>query len=154
MGVALLGSGCVTFGGREGLPSHVESISIPMFRNHSMEYGAEEVVTQAVVGEFQRDGRLRLVDSDQADVVLYGTIARYDIRPSSFDRRDRVTVSHVSAMLEVSVLDSESGDYLMQGERFSGSGSFFLTAQPTARRERDVLTRIANDIVSRVVEGW
>ena len=96
----------------------------------------------------------RLIDADDAGAVLYGTISRYDIRPSSFDRRDRVTVSHVAAELEVSVLDTDSGEYLMQDERFAGSGSFFLTAQPSARREKDVLIRIANDIVSRVIDGW
>jgi len=125
-----------------------------MFRNRTLEYGAEETVTQAVVHEFQRDGRLRLESREQADAVLLGTIVEYQLIPSGYDKEERVAVSRVSATVEVSVIDQSTEEPILDGERFSATGSFFLTADPGERRERDVFIRLADDIISRLIEGW
>lgn len=155
--VAALGlplAGCVTFGGRSGLPEHIRSISIPTFKNRTLEYGAEEIVTSTVVHEFQRDGRLRLEHRDQADALLLGTILVYDITPSGYDREDRLTVSRLEATVEITVIDQTTDQLLLDGERFTAAGASFLTADPTERRQRDVFIRLADDIISRLIEGW
>jgi hypothetical protein len=151
---ALLLSGCVTMGGRQGLPDHVRSIAIPTFTNRTLEYGAEETVTAVIVHEFQQDGRLRLEKRDRADAVLLGTITRYDLYPVGFDGEDRVSVSRVETDVEVDVLDRITLEPLLEDERFSASGVFSLTADPSERREKDVFIRLADDIISRLIEGW
>jgi len=151
---AALLSGCVTMGGRAGLPSHVRSIAIPTFVNRTLEYGAEEPVTAVFIHEFQQDGRLRIEKRDRADALLLGTITKYDLHPVGFNQDDRVAVSRLDAEVKVTVIDRVTGEPLLEDERFSGSGSFFLSANPSERRERDVFIRMADDLISRLIEGW
>ncbi len=152
--ILALTAGCATFGSRAGLPSHAQSVSIPVFRNKTLEYGAEENVTRAVVHEFLRDGRLQVTDTDKADLVIEGTIVEYEITPAGFDRRERVTSANLRATVEVSLIDRVTGEVLFSGVPFKTSGSFFQTGEPTRRRKDDVFIRMADDIVSRVIEGW
>jgi hypothetical protein len=146
--------GCATFGSRAGLPSHARSIAIPVFRNKTLEYGAEEDVTRAVRHEFLRDGRLQVTRRDEADLVLEGTIVEYEIIPAGFERDERATSSNVRATVNVSLLDRVTGETLLTEVPFKTSGTFFETAEPTRRRKDDVFIRLADDIVSRVIEGW
>ncbi len=59
------------------LPSHIQTIAVPMFKNTSGEPNLEKHVTQAVVQKFQSIGKPRLVAEGQADAVLLGTVTRY-----------------------------------------------------------------------------
>jgi hypothetical protein len=152
--LAVFFQGCVTVGGHAGLPEHVRSISIPTFQNRTLEYGAEEIVTAVVVHEFQRDGRLRLEHRESADAVLLGTIVSYELIPSGYDRENRLTVSRVETAVKVTVVDQTTGEKLLDQETFRGSGSFFLTPDPAERRQRDVFIRLADNIISRLIEGW
>jgi hypothetical protein len=136
------------------LPDHVESIAIPTFVNRTLEYGAEEPLTAVFIHEFQQDGRLRIEKRDRADALLLGTITRYDLDPVGFNRDDRVAVSRLDATIEVTVIDQVTGKALLEDEPFSGSGSFFLTSDPSERRERDVFIRMADELISRLIEGW
>jgi hypothetical protein len=111
-------------------------------------------VTSVVLQEFQRDGRLQIQDTDDADALLLGTIVSYDLVPSGYDREDRLTVSRLDTTVEVTVIDQTMNERLLDAERFKSSGQFFLTADPSERRERDVLVRLADDIISRLIEGW
>jgi len=147
-------SGCVTFSGRAGLPEHVRSIAVPTFTNRTLEYGAEEPMTAVVIHEFQQDGRLRIVKRPEADAVLLGTIVKYELSPIGFDREDRLTVSRLDTAVEVTVTDELTGEPILDGVTFSSSGTFFLTADPSDRRERDIFIRLADDILSRLIEGW
>lgn len=152
--VAACLTGCATFGSRAGLPAHAKSIAIPVFRNKTLEYGAEEDVTGVVVHEFIKDGRLTVRSSENADLVLEGTIVEYEITPAGYDRDSRVSNSTVRAVVVIKLIDKVAGKTLIDGERFRTSGSFFETSEPSKRRTEDVFIRMADDIISRVIEGW
>ena len=74
-----MAAGCgYTLVGQGSLPEHIKTIAIPTFENNTVEEGVEEIVTQAVIDEYVRGGKVRLVSEDEADAILWGTIQSYD----------------------------------------------------------------------------
>ncbi|MDY0096164.1 MAG: LptE family protein, partial [Candidatus Vecturithrix sp.] len=71
----LLVAGCgYTLVGQGNLPDHIKTIAIPIFVNKTLQDGVEEIITQQVIEQFVKGGKVRLVSEDNADAILRGTI--------------------------------------------------------------------------------
>ncbi|MCK4496068.1 MAG: LptE family protein [Candidatus Aminicenantes bacterium] len=83
LGVVILFSLLVLFGGcryqwQPPFPSSILKIAIPTFLNEkTFEYGLEETLTRLVEEEFILDGRLDIVEENEADLILEGRIDYY-----------------------------------------------------------------------------
>ena len=83
------------------LKTGAKSIFIPGFENKTMEPIIEEELTRDVIREFLKDGRIEVVDSSRADMILIGSVVSYKETPVSFDASQiveyRITVTtHLS----------------------------------------------------------
>lgn len=136
------------------LDADIRTVNIPMVANRTMEYGAEERVTDRLIQEFNLDGRLRVSSLASADSILDATIVRYDISSIIRDDRGETIGSRVSVDLEIVLLEPGTGDVIVPLKRFQRAGVFFYETQPGLSRESDVLRQIAEDTISYVIEGW
>ena len=64
------------------VPEDAKTIAIPAFINGTGEPYVDVEVTKAVVDEFLADGRLKVVDAETADLVLKGTVTKFEARTS------------------------------------------------------------------------
>ena len=89
---ALLLSSCgyhlVGYG--SALPSHIRTIAIPVFKNASFEPNIHRDATDAVRRAFVSDSRLRVVNTNKADLLMRGTLTDYQLRAVSFSAADAV----------------------------------------------------------------
>ncbi|MBV6482976.1 MAG: hypothetical protein DIKNOCCD_02739 [bacterium] len=146
--------GCGTAGVRT-LPPQYETVFIRMSNNSTLEYGAEERLTESLVEEFQRDGRLRQVNNWQdADLVLEVNIKKYNLRSVALNNDNRTAGRDLQLSVSAGARDPQSGLWVMPEQDFVDSGVFFLTNTPSGRREDDVYRRIGEQIISRLLEGW
>ncbi|MCG3196183.1 MAG: hypothetical protein GHCLOJNM_00655 [bacterium] len=147
-------AGCGAAGVRS-LPPQYETVFIRMAKNSSLEYGAEERLTESMVEEFQRDGRLRQVDDwRNADLILELDIAEYLLQPVALNNDNRTAGKSLSLSVRAGARDPNTGLWVMPEQTFSDRGVFFLSNVPSGRREDDVHRRIAEQIISRLIEGW
>lgn len=152
--VVLVCTGCGTVGVRT-LPSNYQSIFVRVANNSTLEYGAEERLTESLVEELQRDGRLQQVAEWQdADMVLEVNITKYNLRSVVLDNDNRTAGRNLEVTVEAEAKDPRSGLSVMPKQEFSSSGIFFLSNTPGGRREDDVYRRIGEEIISRLIEGW
>jgi len=79
-GLTLLMVGCAyRFSGMDRrLPGGYDRISIPMFKNTTQETGVETYFTSAMIEELQRDRFSKVVNKEEAQVILEGELT--DIR--------------------------------------------------------------------------
>jgi hypothetical protein len=120
-----------------------------------LEYGAEERITEAFVREFERDGRLSQVnDWREADLVLELDIVRYNLRSVALNNDNRTVGRNLELTVNAGVRDPKSGLWVMPERAFSDSGVFFLSNTPNGRREDDVYRRVAERVISTLIEGW
>lgn len=151
---------CETIRPVRTLPGWVRGVYIPMFENQTAEPGLEEIATQLTQEEFLADGRVRIVQKRDADLILKGTIVNYQVITDSLsdeDIPDRSTVSIVAVIRLFDPLDPEvplaSLDEIVAGDSFrSDVRSSRYVIKPDANR--DALKVLAREIVNRTITGF
>lgn len=146
-------SGCVSLGTRT-LPENVNSIYIPYVKNETMEPGVEEEVTDALVREFIKDGRLKVLPYEEAETVLEGYVSKYEISPQQQNAAGRTISYYVDIKVTLSVKDLRTAEIILPPTTFSEGGIYFLSNLPGKRRHSEILARLGEDVISRLIEGW
>ncbi len=150
-------SGCgYHFPGRgDFLPPEIQGINIPIFINKTAEVGIENYFTAALVEEFNRSKRIRVVREDQADATVKGVIKSYNSVPISYDSQGRVKEYRCSVTIEVSLVEKGSGEVLWRSSEMRDREEY--SADPnilvTEFREREAVKRMAEDLMEEVHEG-
>ena len=88
------------FSGSGDLPSGVQTVFIEVLKNRTMETGYENTVTNDLIYEFTRNGRVVQKSRDRSDAFLSGVIESAHIRTISrqgqldpLERRVQITIS-------------------------------------------------------------
>lgn len=154
--LAALAAGCgYTVGGT--LPSHITTISVPIFRNLTEEPAVESLITRAVVEAFVTNGRLRVVRSEEADAVLDGEIVGYAVSSIAFDRDANVRLYRLAVTVNLRLRDQRQRTVLFQQSAvreqadFSVQDAVSLTISREETALRVAATSIGRNIVSLVV---
>lgn len=58
----------------KGLPGGYTKVSVPVFKNNTVETGAETFFTRSMIEEIERGKKAEVIPGDQAEVVLEGTL--------------------------------------------------------------------------------
>ena len=135
------------------LDSDLRSMWIPMMENRTMEYGAEEPVTSAIIEEMMRAPEIRVVNRKDATSILRGKITGYKITSLDLDSRDRVTGYDMFVTVEV-WLEDTSGNIVIKPKEFSQSGVYHFASSPPEIAESVVLRRLSMAVRSYIIEGW
>lgn len=139
------------------LPEHIKSIYIPIFINQTFQYGLEEVVTNIVIEEFIKDGRLEVRES--ADAELKGTVIFYEKAPFSYDKKGNVDKYKVTIMVSFGLTD----DKLLWQEEWQETVLYIPSTSSYEARDFDItseqeainkaISKIAYYIVSRTIKN-
>lgn len=81
-------SGCAGYRLGSTLPPDIKTIYVPLFHNKSREPLIENQATAAAIAELQKDGTLRVVNVQNADVVLEATLTSVSLNPLRYNRDD------------------------------------------------------------------
>ena len=149
---ALLAGGCgYTIGGT--LPSHIQTVSVPIFRNSTREPGVESLITRAVVEGFSTNGRLRVVGSSQADAVLDGEITSYSVASIAFDKDANVRLYRVVVTVNLRMRDVKRNAVLFEQNQVQEQADFRVQGQvaQTISREETALRAAATEIGRAIV---
>jgi outer membrane lipopolysaccharide assembly protein LptE/RlpB len=157
--LAALGSGC-GYTVRSALPSHLKTLAIPVFVNNTVEFGLADDITQALVAGFLADRHLRIVQERDADAVLRGTVAAYKNQVFGYTSTERATEYEVVLTVRVSFRDMVKNRDVWKEDALSVRTTYTVVPVGTepAKTEtdgrRDVIQKLADQIVSRTVQGW
>ena len=140
------------------LPSNLRSIHVPTFVNQSGEPQIENETTQATIQEFQRDGNLRIVDADKADLLLTVTLTGYKLEPVRYERdntrQNAEYRARISATMQLK--RGKSGEVMLK-QAVEGESTFLFSGDLTSSK-RTALPKatqdLAHNIVEKVVEYW
>ena len=150
--VAVLGGGC-GYTVRGTLPSHIKTVAVPVFRNHTSEPAIEGFITRAVVEAFSTNGRLKVVGSDKADAVLDGEITGYSVYSIAFDQNSNVRQYRLAVTLNLKMRDVRQNSVLFQQSGVQEQADFRVqnVVSQTISREETALRAAAVDIGRSIV---
>jgi outer membrane lipopolysaccharide assembly protein LptE/RlpB len=160
--LACLGCGYHTAGHAVQLPESVKTIAVPPFKNETLTYRIDQMLTSAVVREFNTRTRYRIVSAavDDADATLRGTVISTAASPLTYDTASgRASSVLVVVSMRVS-LNDRNGKVLYQNpaylfrEQYEVSqdlASFFEEDSPAFRR---LSQDFARTLVANILEGF
>ena len=82
------GCGYHLVGYGSALPPHIRTIAISLFKNSSPEPNIHHEATAAIRQKFITDGRLKVVGTTKADLIISGTLTDYQLRAVSLSGKD------------------------------------------------------------------
>jgi hypothetical protein len=145
------------------VPQGAKTIAIPVFINNTVEPYIDVDVTQAVVEEFLTDGRLKVVSTDAADLVLRGKVTKFVLTPQTYSIDPYVLSYNVSIFVTVTIIDGKTQKVILQD---SGVGTIFNSSYgvtlgditQTKIAKSAAITNACKDLAStlrsRVLEGF
>lgn len=152
LALAVLAGGC-GYTVRGTLPAHINTISVPIFRNRTQEPAIESLITRAVVEAFSTNGRLRVVGSEQADAVLDGEITGYSVSSIAFDKDANVRLYRLLVTVNLRLRDRRQNTVLFQQNDVREQADFRVqnAVAQTISREETALRAAATDIGRAIV---
>jgi len=115
---ALLGCGYNLVGRGGALPRHIKKISVPVFRNETLETGLEALVTNAVVASFMKRGGLEIGDAS-ADARLQGVVVSYELKRLSYDSRGIPNEYRVTIGVNAELIDLKDNEVIFSAKKLS-----------------------------------
>ena len=143
------------------LPQSVSTIAVPPFKNETLTYRIDQMLTASVVREFTSRTRYRITpDASDADATLRGTVLSTTAAPLTYDTSTG-RASSVMVVVSMSVtLADRNGKVLYQNpaylfrEQYEVSqdlSSFFEEDSPAFRR---LSQDFARTLVANILEGF
>lgn len=126
---AALVAGACGYSFRSPVPAHLNTVYVPTFENETREFLLTQQLTERVINEFQNESRLRLAGSEEeADLVVRGTITRYQEEALSYDPGRAVTpdvfTRRVVLTVDVRLQDRVRDEALWENPALSMWGEF------------------------------
>ena len=135
-------------------------MAIPAFENETSEYTLDQDITTAVIERFVKDNHLRIVDERSANAVIRGRLTGYKNAVFGFSAADRAQEYRVTISCAVVFKDLVKNRELWSEPNLVKTANYFVVDVPgdSARTELDgrkeAITKIADEILARSVEGW
>ena len=135
------------------------SINISIFRNESSEPNLGFVMAEATRNRFVNDGRLRVVDSGRAEIVLDGVVREYRLDPIGFSSSDQVQRYRVFVKTSVRLRDLRSGkNILLQDIESESEFDVESTVSGSAENRDETNEKAASffseEVLSLILEGF
>ena len=155
---ALAFAGCSHYSFSSAVKTHISTIAIPVLVNETLEFGAEQGVTDALITEFSEDNALRVVGEDVADSILRGTVVLYERPVISYDASGNPREYKVRVVAKLSYEDLTKNEVVWEDDVEGwavysevGEGGD-LSTEEEAREY--AFEKLAQDVLSKTVQGW
>ena len=152
--VCLAVTGCAGYklGPTNGLPAGSRSVQVNIFQNKVLEEPRlGEAVTAALRKQLQQDGTFTLDTRNQGDIIVNGTIMKYDRTGLSFQPRDILTPRdyRLTMWATVDARDRDTGKVLLNHRRVRGHTTVRVGSDLTTA-ERQSVPLLAEDLARNI----
>ena len=105
------------------IPPHIRSISIPLLDNQTAEFGISEGITDNLLEKFTDENILRVVDVDNSDSILKGSIVQAEDIPYTYSKEEVVGEYRFTVAIDIEWIDVANDEVLFE-KRFKGWGAY------------------------------
>lgn len=160
--VAATGCGYHTVGHAEALPPDIRTIAVPAFVSHSQTFRVEQLLTDAVIREFNARTQFHVVSDTRhdADAVLNGTVLSATAAPLAYDSRTgRAASALVTVSMQVTLTDRH-GNVVFQNPSYLFHDQYEISADLPRFFEEDspAVDRLSRDfartLVANILEAY
>lgn len=92
-----------------------KSIAIPVFANKSYRPALETILTESLIHEFALRTGGKVVDEEDADLLLTGTVTTYSTTPVSYTASDTIKEYRADVTVDATILDKRRHKVIWKG---------------------------------------
>ena len=153
------GCGYHLVGTGNALPPHIKTIHIPVFENTSSQPEIHRQLTSFVLQSFISDGRLKIVNKDEADLIVDATLSYYNLRNVAFSSQDLVSDIIIELEIDLKVTDQVKNEIFIKKklkQQWDYKSTPDLADTETARLEAldQAYIDFGNRLVSLIVDQF
>jgi outer membrane lipopolysaccharide assembly protein LptE/RlpB len=156
------GCGYHTAGHAVQLPENVKTIAVPAFKNETLTYRIEQMLTASVVREFTTRTHYRILNDTgaDADATLRGTVLSTAASPLTYDTSTGQAASMLVVVSMKVTLTDRNGRVLYQNPAYLFREQYEVSQDLTSFFEEDspAFRRLSQDfartLVSNILEGF
>jgi hypothetical protein len=142
------------------IPSYIQSVGVQLVDNRTSYYGLETVFTQAIIRQFQVDGRIPVAPPDQSDLLVKVLIKQFNIDPLFYDPTTSYVLQYrISVVYDLAAVDQREKKTFLEDTGKIHS-YYYYTPQyvgAISQTQDQAITALADDtaltLVRRVLEG-
>ncbi|MBN2332360.1 MAG: LptE family protein [Deltaproteobacteria bacterium] len=134
------------------LPEHLKTVAITPFANQTYESLVDTYLTNALVGEFSRSKRLRMVDQADADLVISGAVKEVSNTSISYSGNDRAYEYRVRVRIEVVIRDVRQDIVVWQNGNMHEVEEYHTSGEPNdvQTRKRVAIARVCKVLAENI----
>ncbi|MFN8588240.1 MAG: LptE family protein [Candidatus Eisenbacteria bacterium] len=134
-------------------------MAVPTFENGTTEYTLEQEITSTVSERFVRDNHLKVVDEKSANCVVRGRVTQYKNAVFGFTEASRSQEYRITIGVQVTFKDLVKNRELWTDEIVRTVNYYTVDVPGQKARDpldarKEAVEKIADEILSRSVEGW
>ena len=152
-------SGCAHYTTSSGLIGGIRSVAIPLAENDTAEPDISEILTERATEAFTVDGRLRVVDEESADAILFLRLVEAQDRPFTFTAGEETEQYRFRAFVDADLVRAAHESSLLELVRLSGWGTYDAAVDDEDEEGRHAAIDAAFDIIvqeiiDRTTASW
>lgn len=153
--VALLAA-CYTFSGGGGLPRNLRTVAVQPFDNQTAAPDLQREIALRLQRELREKLSLREAPEARANVLVRGTIVRYEVDlPAGVSADPRQTTSTrrlLQLVADVEVLDQTTGRALFKQAGVSSEKDYAEGSEPEGRRQ--AIETLVTRVIEKMQSQW
>lgn len=137
-------------------PENVRNVYVKTIQNQTKEPGLEAIITDALIREFWRWDKVKVVNRPEAEAVLFGKIINYTAnRPLSFDQDRNIREYELSIRVNIQLKELSTGKIFWQkkDEIIEASYQYFKNdLAETKAEEKRAQIKAAQNLAKRLLD--
>jgi outer membrane lipopolysaccharide assembly protein LptE/RlpB len=140
------------------LPSHLHTVAVKPVTNSTTQPGVELALTDSLIAVFSADRTLRVVDEQNANLVVETSVTSYSLDPAAYTSDQFVNRYQLSLNIAIEASDQVRDEQLYAGS-VSVSVTFSPDSLPAAGTAEEAAAlgaagRCAREAVRRILTAW
>ena len=112
----LVAAGCSHYSFSPSLRTGPRTVAVPVLGNDTLEYGAEQGATDAIITTLTEDNSMRVVPEGEAEAVIRGRVTTYERPVFSYDAAGNPREYRVRVAADLSYEDRRTGTVIWEGQ--------------------------------------
>lgn len=151
-------AGCSHYSFSPALRTGPKTVAVPVLGNETLEYGAEQGATDAIITTLTDDNSMRVVPEGEAEAIIRGRVTAYERPVFSYDAAGNPREYRVRVTADLTYEDRRTGTVIWEG-RVEGWGVYAVSGEGGALTTEEearaaAFERLAQDLLAKTVQGW
>jgi len=150
-------AGCAYYSTSAGMIGGIQKIGIPVAESLTAEFIVAERLSERAVELYIQDGRLRVVDQDGADAILYLTVISVIDEPFTYSASDQTEQYRLSMRINGKLVSVSRQQTLKEFDSIEGWATYVSGSNQDESRDQAIdksIDMVVQELIDTSTSSW